>query len=239
MSGGDRRHWYAAVALTGLAFCTLEVTFVLIATLIVCAYLRRQELGFDWKLARDSVALLLAAILVVWPAAILKLSALKAYFFMAYLAIFRKGAWGNITLAESWAMHFARSPLEWAAAAIALIIFFRKRLWRSVPELIPLAVYSLLMMLALMRVHGEGPRYITTFFPALVLFTSWTLGWVLAGAKSLPGAWIAGGLGILLFFITFQQMKSYRSRKRIPMRGRCWPRSGNAASQTRHCSCRN
>jgi asparagine N-glycosylation enzyme membrane subunit Stt3 len=75
------------VVLAGLAFCTLEVAFVLIATVLICGYLRRKELADDWAFARNSALALLGAILLVWPAAILKLNFLKAYLFMSYVRV--------------------------------------------------------------------------------------------------------------------------------------------------------
>ena len=44
LSTGDRNLWYAAVCTTAVAFCTLEVTFVLIAVMAFCAYLERRRL---------------------------------------------------------------------------------------------------------------------------------------------------------------------------------------------------
>lgn len=213
MSGGGRRSWYAAVFLAGLAFCTLEVAFVLVATLAICAWLRRRELNVDWAFVRNSLLAWLAAVLLFWPAAILRFSFIKAYLSMAYLALFRKGAWGNLGFLQAWAMRFAISPLEWILVAAALLIFFRYRLWRSLPALLPFLIYSLLMALALVRVGGEGPRYMTPFFPALLIFAGWTAGWVLARMKtphagSLRYAFPAV-VCALLFWFTRSQMADY------------------------------
>ncbi len=210
MSGGGRRHWYAAVVIAALAFCTLEVTFVLIATLFICGYLRRRQLAADWRFWRNSAAVLLGTILLVWPPAILKLSFLKAYLFMAYLAVFRPGAWGSMTPAEAWAHHVGRSPIEWLLIAGALVAFFAMRLWRSVPALVPFLLYGLLMVLILARVNGDGPRYITPLFPALLIFASWTAGWLLGRQKT--WGWqryaISAALCLLLFGLTREQMKT-------------------------------
>ena len=153
----------------------------------------------------------------MWPAAILKLNFLKAYLFMSYLAIFRKGAWGDFGLAQAWALRFAISPLEWIAIALALLVFVKARLWRSMPVLLPFLLFSLLMLLAMARVNGEGPRYLTPFFPALLIFASWTAGWMLARTKT-PGApWLRYGLVaavcVLLFWITRAQVAGYLVRQ--------------------------
>jgi Dolichyl-phosphate-mannose-protein mannosyltransferase len=212
MQNGNRHHWYIAVVLAGLAFCTLEVAFVLIATLAICGYLRRRQLGADWAFAGKSLLVLTGTILLIWPAALLKINFLKAYLFMAYLAIFRKGAWGGYTVPEAWMMRFAISPLEWLMIAAAAAICIAARLWRSVPGLTPFAIYSLLMLLAMARVNGEGPRYLTPFFPAMLIFASWTTGVMLARTKPHP-SWLGytavAGVSVLLFFITHAQLAGY------------------------------
>ena len=101
--GPLRRYWYAAVIVTAIAFCVLEVAFALIITLLVCGYLLRERLKPDLMLAAKSAALFIATVLILWPGAIWKLSFVKAYLFMAYLAIFRRDAWGpHVTIAETW-----------------------------------------------------------------------------------------------------------------------------------------
>jgi hypothetical protein len=212
MQDGDRRHWYAAIIFAGLAFCTLEVTFVLIATIAFCGYLRRRQLAADWKFAGRSLAVLLGTVLLIWPAAFLKISFIKAYLFMAYLAIFRRDAWGPYNLPDAWMLRLAISPLEWIAIAAAVVIFVASRLWRSAPGLVPILCYSVLMLAAMARVNGEGPRYLTPFFPALTIFASWTAASLLARTKARP-PWLPYGFAaaacVLLFFITRAQVADY------------------------------
>jgi Dolichyl-phosphate-mannose-protein mannosyltransferase len=216
VSNGRRRDWYGAVVFTGLAFCTLEVTFVLVVTLLVCAYLYRKKLQVNWVFTRNSALVLLLTILLVWPAAVFKLSFLKAYLSMAYFAIFRKGAWGDVGFLETWAIRFTNSPLEWVAIAGSLIVFFAARLWRSLPALVPFAVYGWLMLVALLRVNTEGPRYMAPFFPALVIFAGWTGGYLLGQFKSLA-QWVryatVAAVCALLLSITRAQLAGYLLRE--------------------------
>ena len=44
---GRRRYWYGCVMAAGLAFCTLEVAFVLILTLAICCFIERDSGGID------------------------------------------------------------------------------------------------------------------------------------------------------------------------------------------------
>jgi len=75
--------WYAAVVAGGLACCTLEIGFVLISTLLVHGYTLRDRIEVS-----PSLALLAVTVVAVWPAAVFKLSLVKGYVFMAYLALF-------------------------------------------------------------------------------------------------------------------------------------------------------
>ena len=204
MQQGGRRAWYGAVVLSGLAFCTLEVAFVLIATLVACGWLRRATLAADWRFVRNSAAALLGTILLVWPAALLKANFLKAYLFMAYLAMFRRRAWGNFGVAQAWALRLALSPVEWLAIGAALVLFVKYRLWRKAPALIPFLVYGVLMLLAMARVNGEGPRYLTPFLPAWLIFAAWVL------AQTVRARWaMAAAVCVLLFAVTRAQLASY------------------------------
>ncbi|MGA2434049.1 MAG: hypothetical protein ABSG25_02050, partial [Bryobacteraceae bacterium] len=89
------RCWYAALVLTGLAAATLEVAFVAAGTLVVVAWLERRRTfaGFgarEWlRFGVRSAAVIVTVLLLVWPAALLRLSVVKAYAFMVYLSIFR------------------------------------------------------------------------------------------------------------------------------------------------------
>jgi len=178
METGERRFWYGAVFTTALAFCTLEVAFVVILTVMVCGHLVRDRLHPDLGLAAKSIGLFVGTVLVIWPAAWLKLSFVKAYLFMAYLAVFRKGAWGpNITLWDTWWGRFSTSPVQWIVLAVAagLMIYqlapVGNRRAGYHPAL-PFALFAVLMIAATFRVNSQFPRYTLTFFPAVVVITA-------------------------------------------------------------------
>jgi hypothetical protein len=175
VASGRRTYWYAAVVFSGLAFCTLEVGFVLIVTLAICAVVEhRRYPNIGWQLAGRSLALFAATVLVVWPAAIYKLSFVKGYLFMGYLALFRKSPWGTQGFFETWGHRLLNSPLEWVAilAAVGLYLSGRKRF------AYPTLAYAALMLAATARVLTSLPRYSLLFMPpldifaALILFTS-------------------------------------------------------------------
>ncbi len=173
MVDGTRRDWYAAVVAAGVAFCTLEVTFVLVAVLAIVGWRRRAVLAADLRFCGTSMAVFIATILLIWPAGLLKLTFAKAYLFMTYLALFRKAPWGNAGLAGVWAQRFGMSPLEWILVAAGLVIFFRRRRDPAARAVEPFVWFGLLMVLAMLRVNGELPRYVTPFLFSFDVIAGW------------------------------------------------------------------
>ncbi len=180
MVEGKRSDWYWAVFATGVAFCTMEVTFVLIATLLVCAWRQRRALSVDWKFAGRSLALFLSTVLLLWPAAILKLSAAKAYLFMAYLAVFRKAPWGNIGFIGTWRLRFLLTPVEWILILAGVVLLIRNRRNVEARAVEPFAWFGALMLVVLAKVNAEGPRYSTPFMAALEVIAAWMVASQLA-----------------------------------------------------------
>ena len=176
---GKRRYWYGSVICAALAFCTLEVSFVLIATLLIFAWQERHCLQLDLRLAGRTVLLFLGTVLLVHPASILKLSFVKAYAFMLYLALFRKGAWGDTTFGETWLLRLENAPFEWLLIVTALVLFFVDRRSQTRRYSRILLYFSVLMILATLSVLTDDPRYLLPFLPVLAVFAAWAIGsWI-------------------------------------------------------------
>jgi hypothetical protein len=175
VANGRPTYRYAAVISAGLAFCTLEVAFVMIITLIICGFVARRRAGRGWPLAGKSLALLVATVMLLWPAAIYKLSFVKSYLFLTYLALFRKSPWGTEGLFEIWGHRLLDSPLEWAAILASLFVYFRKLSQSERNRTYPILVYATLMLAATARVVSSSPRYSLLFMPALDIFAALTL----------------------------------------------------------------
>ena len=158
--------WYAAVVAGGLACCTLEIGFVLISTLLVYGYTLRDRIEVS-----ASLALLAVSVVAVWPAAVFKLSLVKGYVFMAYLALFRSAPWGNEGFFSTWRSRVLDSPLELVAVVAGLVVYFGRS-----PALArlakPMLIYSVLMVVAIARVLSTSARYSLLFMPALDIFAA-------------------------------------------------------------------
>jgi hypothetical protein len=175
----NTRYWYASLIFAGLAFASLEVAFVLIASLILFAFQERAVLPVTPKFVIRSILVFVVSVLAVYPASLLKLSFVKAYAFMAYLAVFRTSPWGHATLAQTWLTRLENAPVEWLLVIAALLLFFRDTHSPAHRYARVLLYFSVLMVLVTLRVLTTDPRYLLPFVPVLALFSSWMLGgWI-------------------------------------------------------------
>ncbi|MCC6392550.1 MAG: glycosyltransferase family 39 protein [Bryobacterales bacterium] len=207
---GKRKYWYAAVCACACAFLTLEVTVILVFTLLVCAWMERRRLILDRVLVRNTLAAFLGPVLLLWPAALFKLSFVKAYLFMTYLALFRKSPWGNVGFLDTWRNRFVSSPLEWILilAAVVLYVFHRPLPGRR--ALSPVLLYAMLMLVLLLRVNTGTPRYMTPFLPAFHIFTGFLLAGFLSAALPPSRAFLAAAaLCLLLAWNTQRQIQAH------------------------------
>jgi hypothetical protein len=157
-------YWYASSAAAALACATLEIGFTLVIAIAICAFIERS------KCLLQCAAVFVATILVVWPAAIFRWSLVKSGAAMAYLAISRSNAWGNMGLIDTWRARILNSPLEWTLLVFAIILGFR---WMR--RYYPLALFAALAILATLRVLTDAPRYALVFMPVLDLLAGLAL----------------------------------------------------------------
>jgi len=177
---GNARCWYGSVIAAACAFCTLEVAFVLVVVLILCAG-RIPSIG-------KSIWTFLLTVAALWPAALAKLTFVKAYLFMAYLAVFRASAWGRTGLLETWRLRFAQSPVEWLLLSFAGMLYFRSLDSPTRKQLFPVVLYGGLMILALLRVNSETPRYMLPFLAAFQFAAGCTFAFAIRNWKPMPSS---------------------------------------------------
>jgi Dolichyl-phosphate-mannose-protein mannosyltransferase len=162
----NRSYWYGSVVAAGLAFCTLEIAYVLLLTLAICCWVERRRWCAGSGLAAKSFALFLATVLAVWPAALMRLSFLKAYAVLAYLAVSRVFP-GNAGLIEIWRDRIFHSPLEWMLILAAARVWLRNRAGKRKVCLYPLGLFAACMWIATLPALTITPRYSLAFVPAL------------------------------------------------------------------------
>ena len=151
----------------------------------------------------------LGIVLILWPAGLLKLTFVKAYVFMAYLALIRKSPWGNVTFAETWRLRFTHSPWEWILVAAAVVLYASICPPKTRRRLFPVAVYAGLMLLVLLRVNTDTPRYMLPFLPAMHLLAGFTFASVLMRWKPVARASAAAAICALLLWNTVSQVRAH------------------------------
>jgi hypothetical protein len=171
---GRRMYWYGAVIAAAATFCTLEIGLGLLLVLGICGYLERLRLRADLSFWLRSSVLFAATVFLMWPAAILKLSFIKGYLGLAYLALSRTAPWGNAGFLATWRTRLLGSPVEWAMVALTLVLYVRAS---KVSDRVvyPILMYATLMIGITLRVTTETPRYALAFIPELDLFAGLVL----------------------------------------------------------------
>ena len=207
---GDPRLWYGAVIAASCAFCTLEVAFVLLLVIIVSGAVGRTP--SDEHRTGKSIFLFFATVLFLWPAAVLKLSFLKAYLFMAYLALVRKSPWGDAGFVEAWRRRFVESPWEWTLFGIAAMLYFWLCDSATRKMLAPVLLYGVLMLVVLLRVNTETPRYMLPFLPAFQIAAGFVFASALKNWKPAVRLAITAAILCMLFWNTYAQLQAHPIR---------------------------
>jgi Dolichyl-phosphate-mannose-protein mannosyltransferase len=174
VAAGQRRYWYCSLVAAGLAFCTLEIAYVLLLTLAICCFVQRRRWRVDIGFAAKSFAIFLATVVAIWPAALLRLSFLKAYADLVYLALAREFP-GNAGWLEIWGDRILHSPFEWMLILGGVLAWFQNRRWKERIPLYPLGLFGACMLLATLPVRTFTPRYSLMFVPALDLLAGLAL----------------------------------------------------------------
>ena len=212
LATGKRLYFYSAVVAAALNCCVLEVGFVTVATVIGCGYLERERLGADWSFAGRALLAFVATVLVVWPGALLKLSFVKGYAFMAYISLFRKSPWGQEGLLQTWEKRVLSSPMEWLIIAAALLawIFLRERFPGDRRIMYPFLIFGALMLAMTLRVTTGAPRYALVFEPSLdVLAGCFVAGYLFRFAGESRAFLLAGIIACLLFAETWINLERH------------------------------
>jgi hypothetical protein len=206
---GKRLYFYLAVVAAAFSCCLLEVGFVVVLTVIVCGYRERNNLSMNWAFAMRSLLAFLVTVLLIWPTAIVKLSFIKGYVIMAYLAIVRKSPFGHEGFFETWQKRIYSSPIEWLVmgAAVLIWIFARRHEVRR-HNLYPFLFYAALMLGSTLRVTTGSTRYSLPFEPALDVLAGCTLaGFLTRSQRTAVAYMLAVILSMALFVETLINLK--------------------------------
>ena len=169
---GSRRLWYASILAFALAYCSIDYAILLVITFAACLVFFRDRRP-DWRTLLRSLLLFAGVLAILWPIGLFEVSAIKGYFYIAYLAMQRKGSYGYVGPLEVWITRIMNSPVEYGIDFLALLITaygwrseaFRR--YRAV--LLPCIIYAGLMLLTTLKNTSLNPTYMSSVLPPLAI----------------------------------------------------------------------
>jgi hypothetical protein len=169
-------YFFLSAATVALAFVTLEYAFLLVICWMVSAgsvYLKdKSAFPHLWKFLFKSFCIHALVIVALWPAALLKLSLVKAYMFLAYFVLVRGHIYTSTPLLTFWRGRIAGSPVEYGIVALGVVLAVYVLWKKRNVTLIPFVTY--LACIFLMEVKHVAP--VPTYMSSLI-----AVGFVTAG----------------------------------------------------------
>jgi hypothetical protein len=204
---------YGALVCLALSFLTIEyaplLLVVLLATLLVhrrelfCAWSRAQLIRFSMK----CVLILLLTIGALWPAGFYKLTLVKSYLWYAYYSTVASVEYGAESLTRVWFIRLVSSPVEYLLFAVSCLLLYLLLRRRKHLELLPFALYSILMFLTTVRNRSLAPTYMSSLIPALDVISAFAIWSLLEAHRRTRGAvaaLIVSALAISNFFFYYR-----------------------------------
>ncbi|HTA46652.1 MAG TPA: glycosyltransferase family 39 protein [Bryobacteraceae bacterium] len=184
---GERRYWYWMSAAAGVAFATVETSFVLVAAVLFVLLLTAARIGWKpaFQLLLRGTGVFLLAMLVVWPKGILTLGGLKGYIYLAYIAIVKK-TFTPLNPVALWSFKIRTYPEEFVIPFLALIaatIFWKKLAARQAA--IPYLVYAWMFLGVTMVITAPYTYYHASLMMSCAVVTGIVFGeiWQSTAAK--------------------------------------------------------
>jgi hypothetical protein len=176
---GSMKLWYATVVAFAVAFCSIDYAILLAITFAICFLLFKERRPPAGILLR-SILVFLGSLAILWPVGLFELSAIKGYFYIAYLAMQRKGSYGDDTPLTIWIRRFTDAPVEYSidlACLALLLVSFARRKFN--PVLVPFFLYAGLMLLTTLKNTSLNPTYVSSILPALAVISGIVLALIL------------------------------------------------------------
>lgn len=209
----ERRYWYVTAAALGVAFSTVETSFILVAAVILV--LSTEAMRTGWKPALGlfgrGTLIFVLAILIVWPKGVIALGALKGYVYLAYIALVKK-TFTPMSPAALWGFKLSHYPQEFGVAFLALIAataYWRKLTARQ--AVLPYLVYSWLFLGVTMVITAPY----TYYHDSLMLSCSVVLGVVSGELWRRNTAVRIGAAVVLLASMVFMGGGYYRETEQL------------------------
>jgi hypothetical protein len=217
----ESRHLLLAVGCATVALCALEYGVLLFLVLAASAGLRRRRLLAQnpelrsHRLLVKGLAVFLLVCALLWPAGLFKLSMLKAYLLLPYLALMRRDSYFMTSLTDIWSRRLTGSPLEYAMLFACLAAgFYALSRFRSRPELSPFVLYAVPILLITFK--NDVDRYMSSAHPALYVVGGVVLAERSRRLWSGPLRAAAGGAGFALLLLNSVRALPPRTAPTLP-----------------------
>lgn len=208
--------FYWALGSCVVAFCAIEYAGLLFVALAVAVIVVRRKFFVGWaradliRVARNSVLLVLALFLILWPSSILKLTLVQGVASTAFIA--RRGFYGVMTPWGRWMARFSEIPMDMAllCASIAITGVF---LWRSPRrnQLLPFVLYAALLGLTTLKNTSDTARYISSLFAPLYVVAAVLIASRLQRVPALVQGVAVAALGLALVFISQPEVAAHQA----------------------------
>jgi hypothetical protein len=158
--------FFLSMTTIALAFVTLEYAFLLLLCWFVSAgtlfLTDRTAFPHPWKFLLKSLGIWALVIFVLWPAAFLKLSLVKAYMFLAYFVIVRGHIYTSTPLLTFWCNRVCGSPVEYGVVALGTLLALYCVLKRKKIMMVPFVAYVLFIFLLELRHIAPVSTYVSS-----------------------------------------------------------------------------
>jgi hypothetical protein len=164
------KFFFLSMTAVALAFVTLEYAFLLLLCWFVSAgtlfLTDRAAFPHPWKFLLESFGIWALVIFVLWPAAFLKLSLVKAYMFLAYFVIVRGHIYTSTPLLTFWWNRIYGSPVEYGVVVLGIVLALYCVMKRKKLMLVPFVAYVLFIFLLELRHIAPVPTYVSSLVGA-------------------------------------------------------------------------
>ncbi len=165
---GTRRLWYATICAFVGAFCSIDYAILLPITFAICFFVFRNRIPEKSVLIRSGL-LFLGLLLILWPIGLVELSAIKGYFYIAYLASQRKGSYGDDGPLAVWWQRISAAPVEYGLDLLVFVLVIlawrQESLRRYRMVILPCLTYALLMLSTTLKNTSINPTYVSSILP--------------------------------------------------------------------------
>ena len=212
-------------AIVALSLLTVEnAVWLGLALSISALVIARYQQSISWKqiftFCWQAALVIIAVLILLWPASLMKLTLLRNYIFFAYMVLKRPLSYGTTSIAQTWMSRFQAAPFQWLFLASFAVYFLyrwyarlrlqtkpsKEALWP-----LPFFIYFLVISITIFRLHSDSSRFVAPLVVPLAIFTGAAFQEILQNQGKRLQFFVLLGL-TLLFIADFRINQNRRER---------------------------